>query len=75
VTGKIEACRRNFGQMRVQQQVLKWMKSGVRGMAQIRRLAAEFAEIEFYGILDDLAARRLDEIELRGAGKARRTVE
>jgi len=83
VTGKIEACRRDLGQMlysnilgsvakvrstrdipnqRVQQEVLKWMESGVRGMAQVRRVAAEIAETEFYGILDGLKVRRLDEI-------------
>jgi len=84
VTGKIEACRRDLGQMlytnilgsvakvrsardipnqRVQQEVLKWMESGVRGMAQVRRVAAEIAETEFYGILDGLGIRRLDEIQ------------
>jgi hypothetical protein len=82
-TDKIEACRRDLGQMlygnilgsvarvrsardipnqRVQQDVLKWMESGVRGMAQVRRVAAVIAETEFYGILDGLAVRRLDEI-------------
>jgi SpoVK/Ycf46/Vps4 family AAA+-type ATPase len=84
VTGKIEACRRDLGQMlynnvlgsvakvrsardipnqRVQQEVLKWMESGVRGMAQVRRVAAEIAETEFYEILDGLGIRRLDEIQ------------
>ncbi|HEU5404109.1 MAG TPA: Rad52/Rad22 family DNA repair protein [Terriglobales bacterium] len=84
VTGKIEACRRDLGQMlysnvlesvakvrsardipnqRVQQEVLKWMESGVRGMAQVRRVAAEIAETEFYGILDSLGIRRLNEIQ------------
>ncbi|MDR5728856.1 MAG: hypothetical protein RB191_15655, partial [Terriglobia bacterium] len=88
VTGKIEACRRDLGQMlysnilgsmakvrsardipnqRVQQEVLKWMESGVRGMAQVRRLAAEITETEFYGILDSLGIRRLDEIQNFGA--------
>jgi hypothetical protein len=84
ITGKIEACRRDLGQMlynnvlgsvakvrsardipnqRVQQEVLKWMESGVRGKAQVRRVAAEIAETEFYGILDGLGIRRLDEIQ------------
>ena len=49
------------------EQVLKWMESGVRGMAQVRRVAAEIAETELYGILDDLAVRRLDEIPNFGA--------
>jgi len=84
ITGKIEVCRRDLGQMlyssilgsvarvrsardipnqRVQQEVLKWMESGVRGVAQVRRVAAEIAETEFYGILDGLGIRRLDEIQ------------
>ena len=88
LTGKIEACRRDLGQMlynnvlgsvakvrsardipnqRVQQEALKWMESGVRGMAQVRRVAAEIAETEFYGILDGLGIRRLDEIQNFGA--------
>jgi hypothetical protein len=88
VTGKIETCRRDLGQMlysnilgsvakvrsardipnqRVQQEVLKWMESGVRGLAQVRRVAAEIAETEFYGILDSLGIRRLDEIQNFGA--------
>ncbi|MGA7521588.1 MAG: hypothetical protein WBW84_03850 [Acidobacteriaceae bacterium] len=83
VTGKIEGCRRDLGQLlysnilgsvarvrsareipnqHAQQEVLKWMESGVRGMAQVRRVASEIAETEFYGILDGLAVRRLDEI-------------
>jgi len=88
LTGKIEACRRDLGQMlysnilgsvakvrsardipnqRVQQEALKWIESGVRGMAQVRRVAAEIAETEFYGILDGLGIRRLDEIQNFGA--------
>ena len=84
VTGKIEACRRDLGQMlysnilgsvakvrsardipnqRIQQEVLKWMESGVRGMALVRRVAAQIPESEFYGVLDGLAVRRLDEIQ------------
>lgn len=88
ITGKIEGCRRDLGQMlytnilgsvarvrsardipnqHVQQEVLKWMESGVRGMTQVRRVAAEIAESEFYGILDDVGIRRLDEIQNFGA--------
>jgi hypothetical protein len=83
ITGKIEKCRRDLGQMlysnilwsvarvrsardipnqHVQQEVLKWMESGVRGMAQVRRVAAQIPETEFYGVLDGLEIRRLDEI-------------
>ena len=39
------------------------MESGVRGMAQVRRAAAEIAETEFYGILDHLGIPRLDEVQ------------
>jgi hypothetical protein len=53
---------RDIPNQRVQQEVLKWMESGVRGMAQVRRVAAEIPDTEFYGILDDLGIPRLDEI-------------
>ena len=53
---------RDIPNQRVQQEVLKWTESGVRGMAQVRRIAAEIPETEFYGILDDLSIRRIDEI-------------
>lgn len=53
---------RDIPNQRVQQEVLKWMESGVRGMAQVRRVAAEIPETEFYGILDDLSILRIDEI-------------
>lgn len=53
---------RDIPNQRVQQEVLKWMESGVRGMAQVRRVAAEIPETEFYGILDDLSIPRIDEI-------------
>jgi hypothetical protein len=53
---------RDIPNQRMQQEVLKWMESGVRGVAQVRRVAAEIPETEFYGILDDLGIPRLDEI-------------
>jgi hypothetical protein len=53
---------RDIPNQRIQQEVLKWMESGVRGMAQVRRVAAEIPETEFYGILDDLRIPRIDEI-------------
>jgi hypothetical protein len=83
ITGKIEACRRDLGQMlysnilgsmarvrsardipnqRVQQEVLKWMERGIRGMAQVRRVAAQIPETDFHGILDGQGVQRLDEI-------------
>jgi hypothetical protein len=53
---------RDIPNQRVQQEVLKWIESGVRGVTQVRRAAAEIPETEFYGILDDLGIPRLDEI-------------
>jgi hypothetical protein len=53
---------RDIPNQRIQQEVLKWIESGVRGVAQVRRVAAEIPETEFYGILDDLSIPRLDEI-------------
>jgi hypothetical protein len=83
VTTKIEACRRDLGQMlysnilgsmarvrsardipnqHLQQEVLKWMESGVRGMVQVRRVASEIQETQFYEILDGLGIRSLGQI-------------
>ncbi len=53
---------RGIPNQHAQQEVLKWMESGVRGMAQVRRAASEIAETEFYGILDRLGIRSLDQI-------------
>ena len=58
---KVKAAR-DIPNQRIQQEVLKWIESGVRGVAQVRRVAAEIPETEFYGILDDLGIPRLDEI-------------
>lgn len=87
ITGKIEACRRDLGQMlysnilgsvarvrsardipnqQIQQEVLKWMESGVRGVALVRRVAVQIPETEFYGVLDSLGVRRLDEVPTFG---------
>lgn len=54
---------RDIPNQRVQQEVLKWIESGVRGVAQVRRVAAAIPETEFYGILDDLGIPRLDDIQ------------
>jgi hypothetical protein len=83
VTAKIEACRRDLGQLlysnilssiararsardipnqHLQQEVLKWMESAVRGMAQVRRVASEIPDTRFYKILDGLGIRSLDQI-------------
>src|SRR5579863_2299869 len=53
---------RDIPNQRAQQEVLKWMESGVRGVAQVRRVAAVIPETEFYGILDGYGIARLDEI-------------
>ena len=58
---------RDIPNQRAQQEVLKWMESGVRGMEQVRQAASEIAETEFFGILDGLGVRRLDEIPNFGA--------
>jgi hypothetical protein len=59
--GRVRSAR-DISNQRVQQEVLKWMESGVRGVAQVRRVAAEIPETEFYEILDDLSIPRIDEI-------------
>jgi hypothetical protein len=53
---------RDIPNQHLQQEVLKWMESGVRGMAQVRRVASEIAESEFYGILERLRIRSLNQI-------------
>jgi len=53
---------RDIPNQHIQLEVLKWMESGVRGMAQVRQVAAEIAETEFYGILDRQGIRSLDQI-------------
>jgi SpoVK/Ycf46/Vps4 family AAA+-type ATPase len=53
---------RDIPNQRIQQEVLKWMESGVRGVAHVRLVAAEIPETEFYGILDALSIPRIDEI-------------
>jgi len=53
---------RDIPNQRIQQEVLKWIESGVRGVAQVRRVAAEIPEAEFYAILDDLGIPKLNKI-------------
>jgi hypothetical protein len=53
---------RDIPNQHLQQEVLKWMESGVRGLAQIRNVAAEIPETKFYEILDRLEVRSLDQI-------------
>jgi hypothetical protein len=47
---------------KLQLEVLKWMESGVRGMAKIREIAAEIPEGLFYGILDRHNVQSLDRV-------------
>jgi hypothetical protein len=53
---------RDIPNQHLQQEVLKWMESGVRGLAQIRSVAAEIPETKFYEILERLEVRSLDQI-------------
>lgn len=53
---------RDIPNQQLQQEVLKWMESGVRGLSQVRRVAAELPETKFYEILDRLEVRSLDQI-------------
>jgi hypothetical protein len=53
---------RDIPNQQLQQEVLKWMESGVRGMSQIRKAASEIPETKFYDILDRLDVRALDQI-------------
>jgi hypothetical protein len=53
---------RDIPNQHLQQEVLKWMESGVRGLAQIRSVAAEIPETKFYEILDRLEVRSIDQI-------------
>ena len=64
ILGSIARVRsaRDIPNQQVQREVLKWIESGVRGMTQVRRVASEIPETEFFGILDRLAIRSLDQI-------------
>ena len=53
---------RDIPNQHMQQEVLKWMESGVRGMAQVRRVASQIPDTRFYEILDGLGIRSLDQI-------------
>jgi hypothetical protein len=53
---------RDIPNQHLQLEVLKWMESGVRGMEQVRHVASEIPETQFFGILDGLGVHRLDEI-------------
>jgi hypothetical protein len=53
---------RDIPNQQVQQEVLKWMESGARGMARTREIAAEIPETEFYAVLDGLAISSLSRV-------------
>ncbi|RSL18849.1 Rad52/22 family double-strand break repair protein [Edaphobacter aggregans] len=46
----------------LQQSVLNWMESATRGMAQVRKIAAEIPETTFYSILDRHGVQSLAEV-------------
>ena len=43
---------RDIPNQQLQQSVLNWVESATRGMAQVRKIAAEIPETKFYSILD-----------------------
>ena len=43
---------RDIPNQQLQQSVLNWVESATRGMAQVRKIAAEIPETQFYSILD-----------------------
>ena len=53
---------REIPNQHVQQNVLKWMESGVRGMTRVREIAAALPEREFYAILDDHGVESLTKV-------------
>ena len=53
---------REIPNQHVQQNVLKWMESGIRGMARVREIAAALPEREFYAILDDHGVESLTKV-------------
>lgn len=53
---------RDIPNQKLQLEVLKWMESGRRGMAQIRQIASEMSEDVFFGILDRHNVQTLDRV-------------
>jgi hypothetical protein len=60
---------RHIPNQQVQQSVLQWMESGVRGMAQIRQIAGEIPETRFYSILDRHGVQSLSKVPSFGVLK------
>ena len=53
---------RDIPNQQVQQSVLNWMESATRGMAQVRKIAAEIPETTFYSVLDRHGVQSLAEV-------------
>ena len=53
---------RDIPNQQLQQSVLNWMESATRGMAQVRKLAAEIPETKFYSILDHNGVQSLAKV-------------
>lgn len=60
---------RDIPNQQTQQNVLQWMESGARGMAQIRETAAEIPEKTFYSILDRHGVQSLAKVQSFGVLK------
>jgi hypothetical protein len=60
---------RDIPNQQVQQNVLKWMESGARGIARMREIAAELSEPAFYAILDEQGVESLTKIPSFGVVK------
>ena len=50
---------RDIPNQQLQQSVLNWVESATRGMAQVRKIAAEIPETKFYSILDHYGVQSL----------------
>lgn len=50
---------RDIPNQQLQQSVLNWVESATRGMAQVRKIAAEIPETKFYSILDHQGVQSL----------------
>jgi hypothetical protein len=53
---------RDIANQQLQQSVLNWMESATRGMAQVRKIAAEIPETTLYSILDRHGVQSLAEV-------------
>jgi hypothetical protein len=60
---------RDIPNQQTQQNVLQWMESGARGMAQVREIAAEIPEDTFYSILDRHGVQSLAKVQSFGVLK------